>query len=235
MVVYLERGGSLILSRGTRQVADLLLVVYLRPYNETSTEFCKVLGELSNTLAYLVVTLPVLGAYDLPHIVGDLSTIVLGMIAPTIAAVAALKAPVASALSMLHKAAVAASRFVNVPAQVGGWADGTTSIVATMVSKEVTDQLQSRAHRQSEKCLTSHAAESGLRPRSSSLITGASSSRGQDHGSHLHHVSDMMRHQDGLDGDEGGGASFHSLPKHLLLLLFLLLPFMTGNGQRSPH
>ena len=49
------------------QIADCLLVLWLRPYVETSTEFVKTIGEFSNMLTYLTITLPLLSGFETPE------------------------------------------------------------------------------------------------------------------------------------------------------------------------
>ena len=49
------------------QMVDTFLVFCLRPYIETSTEFVKTIGELSNMLTYLTITLPVLAGFETPE------------------------------------------------------------------------------------------------------------------------------------------------------------------------
>ena len=73
------------------QMTDTLLVLCLRPYLETSTEFSKAIGEVSNMFTYLAVTLPILAGVETPSWLGDLTQIVLSMIASAVAVVAALK------------------------------------------------------------------------------------------------------------------------------------------------
>ena len=134
------------------QMADSLLVLAVRPYVETSTDIAKGIGELSNMLTYLAVTLPILADFETPKWMGDLTQIVVSMAATTIAAIVALKAPLVLLIDLANKAAVAAACCFSTPSVggiLGASKNQATTIVLTNLNDDAADRLKERLHRHS--------------------------------------------------------------------------------------
>ena len=89
------------------QMADTLLVVFLRPYNSYQTNLQEVVGSVTNAMAYWAVSLPVLVGPDLlPGWIGDFTTLAISCFATAVAACFAMLDPLATILKLLKRGTV---------------------------------------------------------------------------------------------------------------------------------
>ena len=84
------------------QVADTLLLLFMRPYNSKITNVTEMIGGFSTLFCYLVVALPILTDFAMPEWIGDTTTLILAVLSTGVAASLSLVGPLISLCKILH-------------------------------------------------------------------------------------------------------------------------------------
>ena len=123
-----------VLSMGV-QITESLLVWVLFPFNSYQTNLQEAFAGVTNVLTYFAIALPIFIPNLLPSWIGDMSTLVLSVVATGVAAFFAMIGPVLGVLGLLKAAITKLLGFCG-PLFAGSGAAGTGGAGALAVARE---------------------------------------------------------------------------------------------------
>ena len=162
------------------QMLDSIIVLWMQPFNEFSTQHTKSLGELMNALSIFVLSVPALFGVAAPEWLGDMTKLCLAFAATAIAAISSLIAPIRLVFMQCYKLlqpCCGISGGAVVSAGMSERGAEVAKVAGSHFADEANDELQVRVHdklQMAEGATTAaHAAMVGEGSTAAGLAAGA--------------------------------------------------------------